>query len=111
MCAILRLLNLLITFQMNNFDTNSKRTFTLFEGRHELPTNEGALFSSFDFETKRGIKTPLFDEFVNSHTPKLIVTGLTPALIEVLSVLKEQEKWCTLLHFDSATGSYWEQDV
>jgi hypothetical protein len=63
--------------------------YCLFSGRHELPENEGALFSSFDFETYKGVKTPLYDEMFshlnNNETCYLYVTGLTPALCEVLS--------------------------
>jgi hypothetical protein len=104
------------------------KTFCLFEGRHELPTNEGAICTSFDFITKKVVKSELWKIARNEPHCKIIVTGLTPALTEFIS------DWCsewtfnrgdlymncdmltgfadlTLLHFDSQSGEYWEQRV
>ena len=106
--------------------TKEFRTFCLFEGRHELPTNEGAICSSFDFTTKQVVKSSLWKEAVNEPSCKLLVTGLTPALTEFISewcdkhtynrgdVYAQQDScWATLilLHFDSQSGEYWEQRV
>ena len=103
------------------------KTYCLFEGRHELPKNEGAICTSFDFATKKVVKSSLWLEAVNEFHCKIIVTGLTPALTEFIS------DWCNqwtynrgdvyaqqdalgfakliLLHFDSQSGEYWEQQI
>ena len=101
------------------------KTYTLFEGRHELPSNEGAIFSSFDFDTKKGVETPLYWEAMSASIKggiKLIVTGLTPALTQFLRSVKlsavnshdcneedDTSANVTLLHYDRETNSYWEQ--
>jgi hypothetical protein len=102
-------------------------TYCLFEGRHDLPSNQGAIFSSFDFSTFTGVKTPLYKELMNNGG-KLLVTGLTPALTSFLA------QWTTrwycpnhliaheanmssdviiptlvLLHFDNSSKTYVEQ--
>lgn len=62
--------------------------FSLFEGRHELPANEGALCSAFDFESFSAVKTDLWSAALESlkkgQDITLYVTGLTPALTEFL---------------------------
>jgi hypothetical protein len=103
------------------------RTFCLFEGRHELPTNEGAICTSFDFTTKKVVKSSLWLKAVNEFNCKLLVTGLTPALTEFISDWSNQWTYnrgdayaqqdvlgfakLTLLHFDNESGEYWEQRV
>lgn len=63
--------------------------YCLFQGRHQLPPNEGALFASFDFSTFTGVKTPLYKAALEDLRKGLevlvYVTGLTPALTEFLS--------------------------
>jgi hypothetical protein len=87
-------------------------TYSLFEGRHELPFHKGAIFSHFGFNTKEGVKTKLYDELL-SNGGMLIVTGLTPALTQFLSEFSNsfdfKKKKLILLHFDSNTKQYWEQ--
>ena len=80
-------------------------TVALFEGRHELPANEGAICSFFDFDSFRAIRTPLWEKCLetlrNGGEVKLYVTGLTPALSEFL---KEVMKIATsyYIQFESA---------
>jgi hypothetical protein len=106
------------------------KTYALFEGRHELPPNEGALCLGFDFATRRVVKSPLWDEAIETLCKggqvSLIVTGLTPALTQFLSeaVTERIEYYACfedaygihrgtllLLHYDSQTGQYWEQVI
>ena len=104
------------------------RTFCLFEGRHELPTNEGAICTSFDFATKKVVKSDLWQEAIKEIDCKIIVTGLTPALTEFISewsnnwtynrgdMFAQQDFYggfanLVLLHFDSQSGEYWEQKI
>ena len=101
----------------------------LFEGRHELPENEGALYKSFNFNTWKGIiaDKELFEKAVlcatncynNNEWLQLYVTGLTPALTDFIkTVYRNAELWyervivnLTLLHFNRETGKYWEQRI
>ena len=101
--------------------------FCLFEGRHDLPENEGAIVASFDFDTHRCVRTPLWDKALtclrNGDIVKLIVTGLTPALIEFISNVfqfgevnfgrsgKQYINNLILLHYDSNTKEYWSQTI
>ena len=110
--------------------TKDMATFCLFAGRHELPTNEGAICTEFDFATKKVVKSELWQVLLNEGG-KLLVTGLTPALTEFLAEFSAEhrvrlddiyhcpEKYynsdyqcprLTLLHFDAATKEYWEQE-
>ena len=88
-------------------DDNYDFTFCLFEGRHELPTNKGAIFSSFDFGTMRGEKTMNYDLLLKNGG-QLYVTGLTPALTQFLSDFTNQSNKPTLvlLHFNNSTKQY-----
>jgi hypothetical protein len=93
------------------------KTYCLFEGRHELPSNLGPICSSFDFEAKEPVRTELWDEATtHDGTVKLYVTGLTPALTQFLSDRVADSSWMAnartfLYHYDSATGEYWEQQI
>ena len=91
------------------------KIYCLFLGRHELPQNEGPIYSSWDFEKNTGVRTPLFNELVRNGG-QLLVTGLTPALTEFL--ISFNLYWSStfllppkliLLHYDSKTCEYWEQ--
>ncbi len=104
---------------------------SLFEGRHELPTNEGAICSDFDFSTFKAVRTELWEKCIDrlyKDTVKLIVTGLTPALCEFLvEAVNNNSSFHTgyqigeykdcptgsliLLHYDSVTKDYWEQVI
>lgn len=103
--------------------------YALFEGRHQLPENEGAICQSFDFVSKSVVKTELWDKAIDDKECMLLVTGLTPALTQFISEYKSRNTYAiigrspeypdgltdcpviTLLHFDSATNTYWQQDV
>ena len=91
--------------------------FCLFEGRHNLPFNEGPLYSSFDFTTYRAEPTPNLNRVVNllndHQKVRVYVTGLTPALTQFLS----EVRWhinatgdLTLMHYNKETDSYCQQD-
>lgn len=92
------------------------RVFSLFEGRHKLPDNEGALCSGFDFETFQAIPTDCWGRALQTlsegNDVKIYVTGLTPALTQFLSHV-QRYMWkagdVILLHFNSQTGEYVEQ--
>jgi len=101
-------------------------TFCLFDGRHELPSNSGAIFSSFDFSSNRGVRTINFEKLIglldNNSPVNLIVTGLTPALVEVLTEVTQRVTLGTyeggmplaefnLLHFNPNTKDYWKQRI
>jgi len=88
------------------------KTYSLFAGRHELPTNLGPICESFDFANRRANKSDLYDEAVAYNgTVKLYVTGLTPALTEFLAQRVKGSFPTVLLHFDNSTNSYWEQSL
>ncbi len=61
----------------------------LFEGRHEIPQNEGAIVESFDFEKFKAKKTEKWQEALEvletNGTVYLYVTGLTPALTQFIA--------------------------
>jgi len=97
------------------------KTYSLFEGRHELPENQGAICTSFDFTTNKVVKSPLWDEAIEAcrrgENVELYVTGLTPALTQFIghSWSAYHNMWAdgginlTLLHYNSQTGEYWKQ--
>lgn len=61
------------------------KTFCLFEGRHELPTNQGAICTGFNFATFTAEKSPLWEEALRSEDCEIYVTGLTPALTQFVA--------------------------
>jgi len=102
------------------------KTYSLFKGRHDLPSNEGAICSEFDFNTSSVVKNEINWNALLNEGGKLIVTGLTPALVEFLTAWKY--KWymhtadmyaqyqgencprLILLHYNNVTLNYWEQN-
>jgi glutamine amidotransferase-like uncharacterized protein len=88
------------------------KTYCLFEGRHELPSNSGPLFSAFDFESRKGVRTDNFSSAIQAledgEEVAVLVTGLTPALAEFIFECPQGAK-LTLLHFDANTKQYWPQ--
>ena len=105
-------------------NTVTTTTFCLFDGRHELPANSGAIFSSFDFSTNRGVRTIDFEKLIglldNNNSVDLIVTGLTPALVEILievtqrvtlGIMEEPLAEFNLLHYNPNTKDYWKQRI
>ena len=103
--------------------------FTLFEGRHTMPPNEGALCSDFDFSTKTAVRAEGWEKALNffsinfkdalaskedvNEDLAIVVTGLTPALTEFISVCvkRQYHRGLTLLHYNRDTDSYWQQKV
>ena len=88
--------------------------YTLFQGRHELPANLGAIRTDFNFTTKKVVKSEhwvsALTELYNGEIVYLIVTGLTPALTEFLSVIDKNAR-LILLHYHNATKEYWQQPM
>ena len=98
---------------------------SLFDSRHPLPPNQGAICSGFDFINQKAIRTELWQQAVdhvnNGSVLYLYVTGLTPALTEFTrEVLLADPKNAAymldynftkvvLLHYDKASDSYWHQ--
>lgn len=97
------------------FDYLEPKVFSLFEGRHQLPDNEGALCSGFDFERFQAIPTKWWDKALGllkeGEDIKLYVTGLTPALTQFLSYanMYRVKARVILMHYNSQTGEYIEQ--
>ena len=101
------------------------KTYSLFGDRHDLPSNEGSIGLSFNFNTFTVIKNDSNWNSLLNEGGYLIVTGLTPALIEFLIAWKK--KWfmhtadmyaqyqgedcplLILLHYNNVTKEYWEQ--
>jgi hypothetical protein len=109
--------------------------FCLFEGRHKLPENQGAIYSDFDFQ-KMKAKSKLAtlthghpdskqswltveDEIVNAFKKgecdlTVYVTGLTPALTQLISLvlpLADNKNVFRLMHFNRDTNSYVPQII
>ena len=60
-------------------------TFCLFADRHDLPSNDGALYSGYDWTLRQAIENPgvvkrAISRINEGLDIKLYVTGLTPAL-------------------------------
>lgn len=92
--------------------------YCLFEGRHEIPNNPPSIFKSFDFNKFEGIYNletykKLVSHFIKGESIKVYVTGLTPALIELLKLRDSisVQGNITLLHFDRESNSYKEQVI
>lgn len=91
-----------------------ENVYCLFEGRHDLPNNKGALFTGFNFLTFEPEKSENFEtavsEYSRGHDLTVIVTGLTPALTWFLSYLIRETDSdrgeLILLHFDRDTQEY-----
>jgi hypothetical protein len=99
----------------------TSKTFCLFDGRHPLPTNLGAIYTTFDFDTFSGIKTPCYFDAIDSIKSgmdvSIIVTGLTPALTGFISDAIDAAKGnnylstVTLLHYNNVTADYVPQII
>mgnify|MGYP003527289480 FL=1 len=93
--------------------TQKTKTYCLFEGRHELPQNSGAIFSAFDFMNFAPIPNVwMYEDFMQQikagEVVRLIVTGLTPALTYILARVPKDCK-LILMHYDSSRECYQEQ--
>jgi hypothetical protein len=101
------------------------KIFSLFQDRHDLPSNDGSICLSFNFSTLTVVKNDDNWNALLNEGGKLLVTGLTPALIEFLIVWKNKwyfhtadlyAEWQSddcprliLLHYNNVTKEYWEQ--
>lgn len=89
----------------------------LFDGRHDMPENQGALVKEFDFGGFRVQKTDLWlealSQFRKGATVKVYVTGLTFCITEFISdCIKElSHGGLVLLHFNKDSGNYVEQKI
>ena len=87
-----------------------ENTFCLFDGRHKLPSNLGAIAISFNFERFVTEKSELWNEALKTDC-KILVTGLTPALTEFISEKAKTGTKLVLLHFNNAINDYFEQKI
>lgn len=96
--------------------------YCLFEARHELPDNNGALCYRFNFDTKQTEKTKYWYQSIQelikpNNIVYIYVTGLTPALTEYLSCVFSylcdfgSYGELILLHYDKETKTYWKQKI
>lgn len=91
--------------------------YSLFDGRHDLPDNEGAICDGFNFETFSPVytakKTGMMNKFSDGKKIELLVTGLTPALTAILSEFVSKKDAFSgevyLLHFDKNANKYVKQ--
>jgi len=100
--------------------------FCLFDERHNLPPNLGALYTGYNWKKHRATPNPSAYNtarlrLLNGETIKLYITGLTPALCEFISIVIDLRLRCCkcqrktggliLLHYDRETGTYFEQTI
>lgn len=90
-----------------------KKIVALCDGRHEMPTEvNGAIFphniNPLDVE---GLEKTASDKLAGCTELTLYVTGLTVALVAVINVCHKAGTKLTLMHFDRATGNYYQQPV
>ena len=90
-----------------------KENLALCEGRHQMPTEvSGAIFphniNPLDVE---GLEKSASDKLAGCTELTLYVTGLTVALVAVMNVCRQKCIKLTLMHFDRATGNYYQQPV
>lgn len=98
-------------------EKNNEVKYSLFEGRHKLPDNEGALFSDFNFVSFEGVKTEKYHlallNLVKGIKVVLYVTGLTPALTEFIKDAFDNKAEgygsLVLMHYNSKTEKYIKQ--
>lgn len=96
-----------------------QEVYSLFEGRHELPENNGAIFDSTFAErmSRHAHNTPALrivikesltqvgrKAIMQEDTINLIVTGMTPALCWFINASKA--KRINTWHFNRDTGKY-----
>lgn len=90
-----------------------KKIFALCEGRHEMPAEvTGAIFphniNPLDVE---GLEKTASAKLADCTELTLYVTGLTVALVAAINVCRQNSIKLTLMHFDRATGNYYQQPV
>lgn len=115
----------------------TKKTACLFKGRHPIPENPDPVYIDWDFKSnspkvffpppiieghpdcldskRQSLEVELLKCLEEGGEVRLYVTGLTPALTYFLSraifSASEGKGNLCLLHYNSETGSYWEQWV
>ena len=91
------------------------KIYCLFEARHQLPSNEGALCQDFDWSSLSTLRTNFWYEatalLAEGQTIRVIVTGLTPALTEFISDCRCKKGQLILLHYDREADCYREQII
>lgn len=90
-----------------------KKVLALFEGRHEMPDNiEGAVFHNITDPNNFEILMQQCDDSLKNCTElELYVTGLSTALVTVLSYCNYNMIPVTLKHHDKKSNSYYTQKV
>ena len=88
-------------------------TFALFEGRHDLPENKGAIVGNFDFKEWKNEYTPnlnVVKELLEEDKTYvyILVTGLTPALTLLMKELGYHSS-IVLCHYNKEQNNYIEQ--
>jgi hypothetical protein len=92
----------------------NNNTFALFEGRHELPLNRGAIFGPTDNPLNAAMSEAgelALGLFAIGQAIRVLVTGATPALTQFVGhCIRAQMAGAmgslVLLHFDRAAGEY-----
>lgn len=88
-----------------------KKTVGLCAGRHPLPVEEyifPAELNPTDFDTMRRIAS---DFLVGVDHVTVYVTGLTAAMLAVVSVCASRGIGLTAMHFDRSCGEYLQQEI
>ena len=85
-------------------------------GRHDIPGVSEYIFTDAisnptDFASMRQHVVDFFSAREEISQANLYVTGLTPALIEVLDVARERGIIVHLMHFDRDNGCYVKQSL
>lgn len=88
-------------------------TYCLFEGRHQLPTNDGPICEEFLFSKRKTVPTDNWTRALlqlrKGETIKIYVTGLTASLTEFLAEARQHPGTIILFHYDRESNTYWEQ--
>lgn len=91
------------------------KVFALFEGRHELPANSGALYSNSTTGPQGLVRNEnCFKEALTAleagNPVQVICTGLTAALCDFIAeAIKVKNSTLIVLHHDRETNTYWSQ--
>lgn len=85
------------------------KTYCLFDGRHDMPENSGALFSEVAFDTFECTRTEKYEEAMQSGEFRLYCTGLTAAALTLLHDAMKRGVSIHFLHYNRETGDYVEQ--
>ncbi|MDR1101000.1 MAG: hypothetical protein LBL34_01365 [Clostridiales bacterium] len=102
--------------EKNTHECANEQVYCLFEGRHELPQNNGVVFNAVvnpadiagieaqasDFVAKLG-------DDVDGIT--VYVTGLTVGTVSLIKACANKGVGLTLLHYNAATGEYMPQEA